>query len=358
MITSYTARCIAVTAMAASGGADAAEAAFGEGIDYDSLARTPDELKSMVLAMAGRLGVDTLLQRSTDDLRAYLDDVAANMRRNPYHNFAHICDVTQFVSFVILRSGLQTTMRPAHRVGLFLAAVCHDLDHPGKSNNYQIAEQTELAVRYGNQSPLENHHLSITTKILEKHGLLHHCAPDVRDEVLSVVQECILATDMAKHGSIMKRYSEITAQESVGAFVEDLEIMLPVMTIMLKCADISNQSRPFAIATKWNQRVYQEFYLEGDADKAAGRGTNPLFDREVNNIPKSTVGFINFVVVPLFGALRKFLVLAQREYPAMETTALDAALECLTTNCSAHKTIVEKQDQHRALAAAKAVDDP
>jgi hypothetical protein len=323
-------------------------------LDYDSLSRSPDELKAMVIDMAGRIGVCALLERSRDDLLAYLDDVAANMRRNPYHNFAHICDVTQFVCFVLVRCGLASAMRPAHAVGLFLAAVCHDLDHPGKSNNYQIAEQTELAVRYGNQSPLENHHLSITSKIMEKHGLLHHCGADVRDEVLSVVQNCILATDMAKHGSIMKRYSEIAAADSVGRFVEDPEIMIPVMTIILKCADISNQARPFAIATKWNQRVYQEFYMEGDADKTAGRGTNPLFDREVNNIPKSTVGFINFVVLPLFGALRKFLLLAQAEYPAMGTSAIDIAIESLTANCAAHKTIVEKQEAHRAAAASAA----
>ena len=44
-----------------------------------------------------------------------------------------------------------------------------------------------------------------------------------------------------------------------------------LLGLILKCADISNQARPRHVAAKWNDRVYQEFYREGDQDRKRGR---------------------------------------------------------------------------------------
>ncbi|KAK2089887.1 hypothetical protein P7K49_032553 [Saguinus oedipus] len=49
---------------------------------------------------------------------------------------------------------------------LMTAAICHDLDHPGYNNTYQINARTELAVRYNDISPLENHHCAVAFQIL------------------------------------------------------------------------------------------------------------------------------------------------------------------------------------------------
>ena len=68
---------------------------------------------------------------------------------------------------------------------LLTAAICHDIDHPGFNNkydhaiclilsnisfffSYQINAKTELAIRYNDISPLENHHCAIAFQILEK----------------------------------------------------------------------------------------------------------------------------------------------------------------------------------------------
>ncbi|KFB37324.1 hypothetical protein ZHAS_00004615 [Anopheles sinensis] len=50
---------------------------------------------------------------------------------------------------------------------LLVACICHDLDHPGYNNIYQINARTELALRYNDISPLENHHCSIAFRLLE-----------------------------------------------------------------------------------------------------------------------------------------------------------------------------------------------
>ncbi|KAH8047949.1 3',5'-cyclic-nucleotide phosphodiesterase [Aureococcus anophagefferens] len=49
-----------------------------------------------------------------------------------------------------------------------------------------------------------------------------------------------------------------------------------ILQIGLKCADISNQARPWKVANRWNEAVYKEFYHEGDLDRAAAATSRPL----------------------------------------------------------------------------------
>ena len=90
----------------------------------------------------------------------------------------------------------------------------------------------------------------------------------------------ILATDMKQHDRIM---SEIREKISKGDdLLEDDSSVALLLGLILKCADISNQARPRHIAAKWNDRVYQEFYREGDQDRKRGRQVLNLHDRDKN----------------------------------------------------------------------------
>ena len=63
-------------------------------------------------------------------------------------------------------------------------------------------------------------------------------------------------------------------------------------------------SKPFPICHFWAERVVEEFSRQGDAEKAAGFDVPPMFDRELNReLPKGQVGFIGFMVEPLFDGL-------------------------------------------------------
>lgn len=43
-----------------------------------------------------------------------------------------------------------------------LAALCHDVDHPGLTNAFLLTTYDPLALRYNDISILENHHASTT----------------------------------------------------------------------------------------------------------------------------------------------------------------------------------------------------
>lgn len=72
---------------------------------------------------------------------------------------------------------------------------------------------------------------------------------------------------------------------------------------MIKCADVSHPARQWTVHRAWSQLITEEFYRQGDRERELGLPISPLCDRTTHNLPKSQLGFVNFVV---FGAFQSF----------------------------------------------------
>ena len=84
--------------------------------------------------------------------------------------------------------------------GLFAAAV-HDFSHPGTNNAHEIKRDSELALRYHDESVLERHHLSaaFTALLMPEHRFL---ADWPRADYMSfrkLTVHLVLMTDLGKH---------------------------------------------------------------------------------------------------------------------------------------------------------------
>jgi hypothetical protein len=78
---------------------------------------------------------------------------------------------------------------------------------------------------------------------------------------------------------------------------------LMAMDLILKCADISNVSRPFEMANKWCDVLCEEFFRQGELESTHGMEyTSPLNDRAHLDKAKSQIGFYTFVCLPLYQA--------------------------------------------------------
>ena len=71
----------------------------------------------------------------------------------------------------------------------------------------------------------------------------------------------------------------------------------------LHTADISNPAKPGKISEAWTQKVYAEFFRQGDTEKKLNIQVSLMCDRETTNINKAMIGFINFVVKPTIDTL-------------------------------------------------------
>jgi hypothetical protein len=73
-----------------------------------------------------------------------------------------------------------------------------------------------------------------------------------------------------------------------------------VLEICLKCADIGHCAKELELHKRWTSLLSQEFFRQGDKEKALGLPLSPLCIRENVVLSKSQVSFINAFVQPIY----------------------------------------------------------
>jgi len=75
---------------------------------------------------------------------------------------------------------------------------------------------------------------------------------------------------------------------------------IQVLQNMVHCSDLSNPTKPLHLYKEWTDRLMNEFWAQGDKEKEEGLEISAMCDRETANVEKSQVGFISFIVQPLW----------------------------------------------------------
>jgi GAF domain-containing protein len=242
----------------------------------------------------------------------FVSAISDTYRKVPYHNWRHAVDVTQFITFEILTTGLEKVLPVFELFGLLTAAVCHDANHDGFTNVYNVKAETPLGILFKNQSVMETHHCSVSIECISRRecNILASLKGADYTNMWTLIIQLILVTDMAKHFAFLK---DANAKMDNGGF--DMSVpadRLTIMQLVLKCGDVSNVSRPFELADKWCDVLCEEFFRQGDLEMAQGMEyTSPLNDREHLDKPKSQIGFYTFVCLPLYET-------CSRALPALE----------------------------------------
>jgi cAMP-specific phosphodiesterase 4 len=187
-----------------------------------------------------------------------------------------------------------------------LAAAIHDVDHPGVTNQFLVNTGSELAVMYNDESILENHHLAIAFKLLqhESRDIFHNLSKKQRQIIRKMIIEMVLATDMSKHMSLLAELKTMVETKKVSGsglvVLESHQDKLIVLQNMLHCADLSSPTKPLNICLNWTYKLMDEFFLQGDREASLGLEISPMCDRHTACIEKSQVGFIDFILHPLW----------------------------------------------------------
>ena len=80
---------------------------------------------------------------------------------------------------------------------------------------------------------------------------------------------------------------------------------LMLLEVLLHAADISNPIKPWLVYEKWANLVMEEFFQQGDRERAENLEVSAMYDRETVDKPTMQVNFIEFIVAPLYLALLK-----------------------------------------------------
>ncbi len=100
-----------------------------------------------------------------------------------------------------------------------IAAQIHDVDHPGRNNAFLVTTGDELAIRYNDESVLENHHCATGFSILQRSdcNILSNLKREEYIELRKMVINLVLGTDFAKHFSILANFKGTMGGEGGGS---------------------------------------------------------------------------------------------------------------------------------------------
>ena len=227
-------------------------------------------------------------------------------RKNPYHTDLHAGDITQtgLVFFKVGKINEICKLNQLSKCALFLSCICHDYKHPGVNNNFLRDTNNILAIKYNDNSILENMHISEAFKLTIDYpncdifsGMNSDTYRQMRKEMIS----CVLYTDMTKHKmtiDFMKKI--INIRNSINNKKEEKEIdnHQDYMNLLIHSADISNPTKKFDIYWGWAEAIVEEFFQQGDKEKELGLKCS--FDRENMTVCQNQIGFIDYVEIPFY----------------------------------------------------------
>mmetsp|Transcript_46727 Transcript_46727/g.108976 ORF Transcript_46727/g.108976 Transcript_46727/m.108976 type:complete len:887 (-) Transcript_46727:124-2784(-) len=240
---------------------------------------------------------------------------------NPFHNFAHAVDVLHITAKLLRDMSSECFLTELEQYSLLVAAIGHDLGHPGVNNGFLSEVGHELALQYNDQSVLENMHCAKLYTIIgnREANVFENLTKEQYKECRKVVIETILHTDMMGHMAMVKDLQvtyemncEVFERHGVivdgvpaemmpdehEVFSKDEATKLLVMSTVLHAADVSNPCRAWEVTHAWAWKCLEEFFEQGDREKEFGIPVQFLNDRDKLNRPNSQIGFIEFMIAP------------------------------------------------------------
>ncbi|XP_049455087.1 cAMP-specific 3',5'-cyclic phosphodiesterase 4D isoform X4 [Epinephelus fuscoguttatus] len=223
-----------------------------------------------------------------------------------YHNNIHAADVVQSTHVLLSTPALEAVFTDLEILAALFASAIHDVDHPGVSNQFLINTNSELALMYNDSSVLENHHLAVGFKLLQEDNcdIFQNLSKKQRQSLRKMVIDMVLATDMSKHMNLLadlKTMVETKKVTSLGVLLLDnYSDRIQVLQNMVHCADLSNPTKPLELYRQWTDRIMVEFFTQGDRERDKGMEISPMCDKHNASIEKNQVGFIDYIVHPLW----------------------------------------------------------
>eukprot|EP00536_Pseudo-nitzschia_multiseries_P003694 jgi/Psemu1/302109/fgenesh1_kg.58_\ len=203
---------------------------------------------------------------------------------------------------------------------MLIAAVIHDVGHPGLGNPFLINSKSDLALIYNDVSVLENMHLSTMFRLIvgknrdRQIDIFENFGQEEVELARKLIIKAVLTTDMTKHFAKLNTIKGIMLAKKEGENAThysdlpmDLCFMSEILSFALHAADISNPTRVTPIAIKWTDRFLKENFRQGDMEEKMGLPFTPLCDRNSTNRAKSQISFIKFIILPTYKLLGQLI---------------------------------------------------
>ncbi|KAH8416079.1 hypothetical protein KR222_007712 [Zaprionus bogoriensis] len=271
------------------------------------------------MEMFRRFDVFATLNIDENVCKAWLAVIEAHYHKsNTYHNSTHAADVMQATgAFITQLASRDMIMDRMDEATALIAAAAHDVDHPGRSSAFLCNSNNPLAILYNDLTVLESHHAAITFKLTlgdDKINIFKNLDKETYKSARSTIIDMILATEMTRHFEHLAKFVSVFGSEveprELAQSEEETSILMRRM--LIKVADVSNPARPMQYCIEWARRIAEEYFMQTDEEKQRHLPiVMPMFDRATCSIPKSQIGFIEYIIQDMMHAWDSFIDMPQ-----------------------------------------------
>nr|XP_039147081.1 dual 3',5'-cyclic-AMP and -GMP phosphodiesterase 11 isoform X3 [Drosophila simulans] len=246
----------------------------------------------------------------------WLLSVKKNYRNVTYHNWRHAFNVAQMMFAILTTTQWWKIFGEIECLALIIGCLCHDLDHRGTNNSFQIKASSPLAQLYST-STMEHHHFDQCLMILNSPGnqILANLSSDDYCRVIRVLEDAILSTDLAVYFKKRGPFLESVSQPTSYWVAEEPRALLRAMSMTV--CDLSAITKPWEIEKRVADLVSSEFFEQGDMEKQELNITPiDIMNREKEDeLPMMQVNFIDSICLPIYEA---FATLSDKLEPLVE----------------------------------------
>uniref|UniRef100_A0A8C5H6L7 Phosphodiesterase n=1 Tax=Gouania willdenowi TaxID=441366 RepID=A0A8C5H6L7_GOUWI len=267
----------------------------------------------------------------------FMFSLSKGYRKITYHNWRHGFNVGQTMFTLLMTGDLKRYYTDLECMAMVTAGFCHDIDHRGTNNLYQMKSGNPLAKLHGS-SILERHHLEFGKTLLrdESLNIYQNLNRRQHDTVIHLMDIAIIATDLALYFKKRTMFQKIVDQSKTYENWNDWTkyMMLEttrkeiVMAMMMTACDLSAIAKPWEIQSKVALSVAAEFWEQGDLERTVleqqpiykpkttentenklPQTKMPMMDRnKADELPKLQCGFIDFVCSFVYKEFSRFHV--------------------------------------------------
>ncbi|XP_017783345.1 PREDICTED: dual 3',5'-cyclic-AMP and -GMP phosphodiesterase 11 isoform X3 [Nicrophorus vespilloides] len=282
---------------------------------FDDYIMNDDETITACIRMFLDLDLVERFHMDYEVLCRWLLSVKKNYRNVTYHNWRHAFNVAQMMFSILTATQWWKIFGEAECLALIIGCLCHDLDHRGTNNSFQIKASSPLAQLYST-STMEHHHFDQCIMILNSPGnqLLANVSPDEYSRVIRIVEEAILSTDLAVYFRKRGAFFNIVREGPRFNTEEHRELL---RAMLMTVCDLAAITKPWDVEKRVAELVSSEFFEQGDIEREELNITPiDIMNREKEDqLPLMQVGFIDSICLPIY---ESFAALSDKLEPLVD----------------------------------------
>jgi hypothetical protein len=297
--------------------------------DGDILAMSEPTLLQNFYKIVQLFGCIDEFQLPPTKLKNWIQAVYMGYKKdNPYHSFKHAysvsCGTANMIHYCFdgaRPNGCRLEedyWNGIEQLSLLMAALCHDVGHEGKNNDFYIKAKHEFAIRYNDAAVLENMHAATAYDLVlqDANNWMEALSKEDYDTMRKIIIIAILNTDMKVHFDLTKGVGALAEQATDGLFSLPIETITSEETrnlffkAMVHASDISNSVLNEGLAHQWAYLVVTEFHNQAALEKEMGLAFAPFMEPPPSNkvaLASLQIGFGQFIVAPFWTPLAKLL---------------------------------------------------